>query len=153
MIEKFYGYIYSPIGWFKIECSQEALLKIEFVEAKGESSPNFMVEKTISQLKEYFEGTRKIFELEIEFDGTEFQKKAWQALFDIPYGKTISYKEQATKINKPKAVRAIGGANNKNKIAIIVPCHRVVGQKGNLIGYAGGLDKKNWLLEHEKRFK
>lgn len=152
MVERFYDYMNSPIGELEIECSQEALLRVEFVKAKGESSPNFMVEKTISQLKEYFDEKRKTFEIELEFDGTEFQKKAWQALLDIPCGMTISYKEQAAKIGNSKAARAIGGANNKNKIAIIVPCHRVVGQKGNLVGYASGLDKKNWLIEHEKRF-
>jgi O-6-methylguanine DNA methyltransferase len=105
------------------------------------------------QLNEYFEGNRKDFDLPIFFVGTDFQKKAWDALTTIPYGQTRSYKQQAALINNPKAVRAIGNANNKNKISIVVPCHRVIGSNGKLVGYGGELWRKEWLLKFEKEGK
>lgn len=91
------------------------------------------------------------FDIEIEFRGTDFQKKVWRALKDIPYGHTASYKELAENINCSKGFRAVGNANNKNRYAIVVPCHRVIGSNGNLVGYAGGLDIKKFLIEHENR--
>ncbi|WP_312088699.1 methylated-DNA--[protein]-cysteine S-methyltransferase [Megamonas funiformis] len=102
------------------------------------------------QLDEYFQGKRTIFSLPFKLTGTPFQLAVWKELQNIPYGKTTSYKEIAQKINKPKACRAVGMANNKNPLPIIIPCHRVIGSNGKLIGYAGGLNLKNYLLELEK---
>ena len=105
-----------------------------------------------NQLQEYFEGKRKEFDLNIKFiKGTEFQISVWKALSNISYGEKITYKSIAEKINNPKAVRAVGGANNKNPIAIIIPCHRVVGSNGKMVGYAGGIDKKEYLLKLEEK--
>ncbi|WP_270349679.1 methylated-DNA--[protein]-cysteine S-methyltransferase [Megamonas funiformis] len=102
------------------------------------------------QLDEYFQGKRTTFSLPFKLTGTPFQLAVWKELQNIPYGKTTSYKEIAQKINKPKAYRAVGMANNKNPLPIIIPCHRVIGSNGKLIGYAGGLNLKNYLLELEK---
>jgi O-6-methylguanine DNA methyltransferase len=102
------------------------------------------------QFTEYEQGIRKVFDLPLHIKGTEFQKKVWNALLEIPYGETRSYQEIAIQIGNPKAVRAVGGACNRNPIGIIVPCHRVVGKNGSLTGYAGGLDYKKLLLENEK---
>lgn len=102
------------------------------------------------QLDEYFQGKRTIFSLPFKLIGTPFQLAVWKELQNIPYGQTTSYKEIAQKINKPKACRAVGMANNKNPLPIIIPCHRVIGSNGKLIGYAGGLNLKNYLLELEK---
>ncbi len=102
------------------------------------------------QLDEYFQGKRTTFSLPFKLTGTPFQLAVWKELQNIPYGKTTSYKEIAQKINKPKAYRAVGMANNKNPLPIIIPCHRVIGSNGKLIGYAGGLKLKNYLLELEK---
>ena len=109
-----------------------------------------LIKACFRQLKEYFEGKRKEFNVPIEAKGTEFQNKVWKALLDIPYGETRSYKDIAIAIGNEKACRAIGMANNKNPISIIIPCHRVVGSNGKLIGYGGGLDKKEKLLNIEK---
>lgn len=102
------------------------------------------------QFSEYEKGIRKVFDLPLHLIGTDFQKKVWNALLEIPYGETRSYQEIAIRIGHPKAVRAVGGACNRNPIGIIVPCHRVIGKNGSLIGYAGGLSYKELLLEHEK---
>ena len=102
------------------------------------------------QLDEYFQGKRTTFSLPFKLTGTPFQLAVWKELQNIPYGQTTSYKEIAQKINKPKACRAVGMANNKNPLPIIIPCHRVIGSNGKLIGYAGGLKLKNYLLELEK---
>jgi methylated-DNA-[protein]-cysteine S-methyltransferase len=104
---------------------------------------------TADQLDEYFAGTRKAFDLPLEPQGTDFQREAWLALRTIPYGQTRSYAQQAEAIGRPKAVRAIGAANGRNPISIIVPCHRVIGTNGSLTGFGGGLDAKSWLLRHE----
>jgi methylated-DNA-[protein]-cysteine S-methyltransferase len=103
------------------------------------------------QLEHYFEGTLTKFDLPLDPVGTEFQLDAWRALSNIGYGKTASYAEQALKIGRPKAVRAVGAANGKNPISIIVPCHRVIGSNGSLTGFAAGVDAKRWLLDHERR--
>ncbi len=105
--------------------------------------------KAVKQLAQYFAGKRTLFDLPYKLSGTVFQNKVWTALADIPYGKTISYKAQAEAILKPKAVRAVGGTNGRNPICIILPCHRVIGSSGNLTGYGGGLDKKEFLLRLE----
>jgi len=104
------------------------------------------------QLKEYFAGKRKTFNLPLLTPGTDFQKAVWNELLKIPYGETVSYHQQAEAINKPGAVRAVGSANGTNRIAIIIPCHRVIGADGKLVGYGGGLERKQWLLDHERKF-
>ena len=114
--------------------------------------PHTILELTKLQLKEYFEKKRQQFDIPLNFEGTDFQQKTWQALLDIPYGKTISYSEQAIMVGNPKAVRAIGGTNAKNPISIIVPCHRVISKSGKLTGYAGGIKNKEFLLDLEQRY-
>ncbi len=109
------------------------------------------VNDAITQLEEYFAGTRHCFELPLDLQGTEFQVAAWNALADIPFGRTASYGQQAASIGRPKAVRAIGGANGRNPVAIVLPCHRIVGADGSLTGFGGGIEVKKWLLDHEQR--
>ena len=111
------------------------------------------IKKAYIELKEYFEGGRKVFDIPIKLNGTDFQKKVWEELLKIPYGETKSYLDIAKSIGNPKACRAVGMANNKNKIIIIVPCHRVIGSNKKLVGYAGGLDVKEKLLNLEKANK
>ncbi len=108
------------------------------------------VNVAISQLKEYFAGSRRSFDLPLDLRGTEFQVEAWNALAEIPYGRTASYGQQAASIGRPKAVRAIGGANGRNPVAIVLPCHRIVGADGSLTGFGGGIEVKKWLLDHEQ---
>lgn len=110
-----------------------------------------LLQEAYQQLKEYFSGNRKTFDLPIHLEGTEFQKKVWAALQTIPYGETRTYGEIAEQIGNHKASRAVGGANHNNPIMIIVPCHRVIGANGSLVGFGGGLDMKKYLLELEKR--
>lgn len=112
-----------------------------------------VIMQTKKQLEEYFEGKRKEFNVPLEVKGTEFQEKVWKALLEIPYGETRSYLDIAKRIGNPKASRAVGMANNKNKIMIIIPCHRVIGSNKKLVGYAGGLEVKKRLLEIEKNYK
>lgn len=112
-----------------------------------------LISKAYNELKEYFKGDRKEFTIPLSLEGTEFQKQVWQELINIPYGETRSYKEIAIKIGKPTAARAIGMANNKNKILIVIPCHRVIGQDGSLVGYGAGIDIKKHLLDLEKENK
>lgn len=133
---------------------------IEFVlDDIGIIGMSFSLEKNVEvdknseiqkQLTEYENGKRKVFELPLHLIGTDFQKQVWNALLEIPYGETRSYQEIAIRIGKPKALRAVGGACNRNPIGIIVPCHRVIGKNGSLTGYAGGLSYKELLLKHEK---
>ena len=113
---------------------------------------NDIINDTQYQLVEYFDGVRKKFDIPISLNGTDFQKSAWKALLEIPYGQTISYGQQAKNIGSPKAVRAIGGANGANPISIVIPCHRVIGKSGKLTGYASGIDIKEFLLKLEKSY-
>lgn len=154
------GIYESPIGRLKIFCTQDGVKSVGFQreEAKAErmtESPSpkseQMLDKTREELKEYFEGKRSTFSVPCVMEGTEFQKKVWKALQEIPYGETRSYQEIAVQIGNPKAYRAVGMANHRNPIAILVPCHRVVGSDGKLTGYAGGLDKKEKLLALEQQ--
>lgn len=152
-----FGYYNSPIGKIKIDTEDNYIVGVNFVrkeevEIKEDSISNDIVNKCKKQLDEYFNNERKEFDLEIKFlKGTEFQRKVWNELIKIPYGETVTYKEIAKRISNPNAVRAVGGANNKNPIAIIVPCHRVIGSSGKLIGYADGIDKKDYLLKLENK--
>lgn len=120
------------------------------VQMTGSSAANEHLETAVAQLSEYFGGERSRFELTLVVTGTEFQRAAWGVLGEIGYGEVISYGEQARRIGRPTAVRAIGAANGRNRFPIVVPCHRVVGADGSLTGYAGGVDVKRWLLEHER---
>lgn len=123
----------------------------EFKDVKEVKTP--LLEEARKQLDEYFKGKRKVFKLPFNLKGTEFQKKVWKALLDIPYGETFSYKEVAKNIGNENASRAVGNANNKNPLPIFIPCHRVIGANGKLVGYAGGLDIKVKLLELERKNK
>ena len=147
------GYLKSNIGVICVEDNGEKLISVRICENAESNNMSDLTQRAIHQLKEYFSGTRKSFDLPLEMNGTEFQKKVWNALLDIPYGETRSYKDIAEKIGNPKAVRAVGGANNKNKLMIIVPCHRVIGANGSLTGYAGGMEAKARLIELEKKYK
>lgn len=127
------------------------LINIQFTQPqKALLQTTELLSMTTIQLDEYFQGKRTTFSLPFKLTGTPFQLAVWKELQNIPYGQTTSYKEIAQKINKPKAYRAVGMANNKNPLPIIIPCHRVIGSNGKLIGYAGGLKLKNYLLELEK---
>lgn len=144
----------SIIGDIFISADENFLLSVQFVNHNFiENKENKIIRQTIKQLDEYFRGKRKKFELPLNPKGTEFQKKVWLQLMNIPYGKTSTYKDIATLIGNTNASRAVGNANNKNPIAIIIPCHRVIGSNNKLTGYAGGLDKKEKLLNLEKNNK
>ena len=141
----------SPIGNIAICEDEGEICAIEFT-MEGLCSPGSpLLTEAARQLCAYFAGTLTDFELPIRLRGTAFRMKCWHALQTIPYGETISYGEQARRIGNPKAVRAVGGANHHNPISIVVPCHRVIGADGTLTGYGGGVDKKAWLLEHERK--
>jgi methylated-DNA-[protein]-cysteine S-methyltransferase len=149
----FRSILQSPMGDILIEANETVITKVGFIDDESASvNENEWTLLAKQQLKEYFEGTRNRFELPIAYQGTVFQNQVWQALTTIPYGETRSYQDMAIQINNPKAIRAIGGANNCNEIAIIIPCHRVIGKNGTLVGYEGGLEKKAWLLEHESKW-
>lgn len=151
--EKLYRCYYdSPIGLLLLQANDLGIKSITFVqEKKLNQNINVHLKKTIDQLNQYFSGERMVFDLPLKYEGTNFQNKVWEALRQIQYGKSCSYKEIAEKIKRPKAYRAVGSANNKNKLPIIIPCHRVIGTKGDLTGYAGGIWRKKWLIDHEKK--
>lgn len=144
----------SPIGPVKITGSNDGIISIDFVE-EGNTSKNIppCLVECFNQLDQYFKGQRKEFSLDLIITGTDFQKQAYEKLIQVPYGKTVSYKDIAMAMGNEKAVRAVGGANNKNKHSIVIPCHRIIGSNGSLVGYASGIWRKEWLLEHEGKFK
>lgn len=150
----FAGYYSSPIGLMKIDSDDQFVTSIHFLdEAPDENvqyQANDLVQDCIVQLREYFEGKRKEFDLPLKPSGTEFQQHVWSKVSDIPYGETTSYGLIAKLLGDNKLSRAVGLANGANPIPIIIPCHRVIGNDGNLTGYAGGLDRKKWLLNHEQ---
>lgn len=155
----------SPIGILEITASKKGIISITMKKSvgarfprqgwetqplqKGEYIDSPLLKKCCEQLDDYFSGKRKTFDVPLDLHGTDFQKCVWRELQKIPFGKTVSYGNIAKKIKNPQAFRAVGNANNKNPIGIIVPCHRVIGANGKLVGYAGGLNKKKWLLKHE----
>ena len=149
------NFVDTPIGIMTLTFNTEfELMEAKFKErghilavANGHEIPE--IKQAIQQFKEYFEGTRTSFDLKLTPQGTEFQKRVWKLLEEIPYGRTASYQQIANKLGDPKVIRAAASANGKNPIAIIIPCHRVIGSDGSLTGYAGGLHRKKWLLEHE----
>jgi len=143
-------YVDSAIGSIEILCDEEFLLSVSFVKKANKIiARNKLTRLTVKQLNEYFEGKRKKFDIPLKVEGTDFQKKVWKRLTRIPFGKLETYGSVAKSLGKPLASRAVGGANNKNKIGIIIPCHRVVGTSGSLTGYAPGLKYKEFLLELE----
>jgi methylated-DNA-[protein]-cysteine S-methyltransferase len=119
--------------------------------ASTQSDGHPVLARAETQLREYFSGERKAFEIELDPVGTDFQKNVWRALLDIPFGETRSYAEIASAVGNPKAVRAVGAASGRNPISIVTPCHRVIGTNGSLTGFAGGIETKRFLLSHEKR--
>ncbi len=149
----------SPVGQLKLVATETALVAVLWENENPnrvrlaeliENVQHPILLETQKQLNEYFEGQRQVFDLPLDFEGTEFQQKVWQALLTIPFGETRSYKQIAEQIGNVKAVRAVGAANGKNPISIITPCHRVVGANGKLVGFAGGLENKDVLLQLEQ---
>jgi O-6-methylguanine DNA methyltransferase len=149
------AYYPSPAGWLKIEATGTHLRALSFCEeAPPEPQPPVespVLKKCTGQLDEYFAGTRTAFSLPLELIGTDFQVRVWKELLNIPFGETVSYTELSQRIGDEKAIRAVGTACGKNRISVIVPCHRVIGADGKMVGYAGGLHRKEWLLRHEMR--
>ncbi|MEZ5536911.1 MAG: methylated-DNA--[protein]-cysteine S-methyltransferase [Thiolinea sp.] len=146
----FIDYLNSPTGIIEIKASEQGITNVNFVESRSDNiNPNTHTTACKQQLEEYFAGELREFDLPLDAQGTEFQRQVWQQLQNIPFGASCSYQELADKLQNPKAVRAVGAANGKNPVAVIVPCHRVIGSNGTLTGYAGGLERKAWLLKHE----
>ena len=142
----------SPLGPLRILGLASAVLEVKFCKNEISSNTDSVPKMLLvcqSQLDEYFRGKRQIFDLKLEPWGTAFQKRVWHELLRIPYGETRSYKDIAIDVGNSQAVRAVGMANGRNPISIIIPCHRVIGIKGDLVGYGGGLWRKQWLLDHE----
>ena len=156
MAETYTPYYHSPIGLLKISGTKDFISEITFHDTTQKSTGNKkdlppMLIQCIEELIQYFQGERRVFEFPVNQEGSDFQQKTWNSLMTIPYGKTISYVQLAIKTGDPKATRAVANANGKNNIAIVVPCHRVLGANRELTGYAGGLWRKKWLLEHEAK--
>ena len=144
----------SPIGRLRIECNEQALLAIHFdppgrVDTSSQTAAAAIARQAAAQLEEYFTGRRRTFDLPLALRGTRFQQRVWQALGEIPFGSTWSYGDLARRIGSPGAARAVGAANGSNPLPVVVPCHRVIGADGQLTGYGGGIERKQWLLRHE----
>ncbi|MGB7394901.1 MAG: methylated-DNA--[protein]-cysteine S-methyltransferase [Pricia sp.] len=149
------NHIKTPLGTARLVGDKDGLCSISVLD--GEHKPDDLVAEPLQdaarQLTEYFNGERKVFDIDLNPAGTEFQKKVWKALLEIPYGKTVSYLDLSKTLGDIKAIRAVAAANGKNPLWVVVPCHRVIGSDGSLTGYAGGLHRKKWLLEHESPVK
>lgn len=147
--------IKTPLGFTKIIGDEAGITSVTILNSEEKLTDIIpeVLEDCVIQLNEYFDGTRKQFSLTLNPEGTDFQKKVWKLLEQIPYGKTISYLDLSKQLGDVKAIRAVANANGKNPLWILIPCHRVIGSDGSLTGYAGGLHRKQWLLEHEKPFK
>lgn len=144
-------YILTPVGVLKIIANTSGLLSVKFVKAiTDDINVNDHTLACVTQLAEYFKGKRREFDLSLANTGTDFQTAVWQQLTAVPFGQTASYQDIANNISNPNAARAVGSANGKNPILIIVPCHRVIGTDGSLTGYVGGINTKLWLLQHEE---
>ncbi len=146
----------SPLGTLVLTSSGDYITSLQFSEAPIaplKSAASALLQESALQLDQYFKGTLKNFDLPIKAEGTEFQQKVWSLLRNIPYGKTISYQNLSMQYGDIKSIRAVAAANGKNKLAIIIPCHRVIGTNQSLTGYAGGVWRKKWLLEHETRIQ
>ncbi len=156
LTELYYTYYDSPIGLLKIGGTEQYIAELSFVDNQeqmqyGEPGISDIIHQCTEELIEYFSGRRRQFTVPVHQEGTEFQKRVWSELIQIPFGKTISYLDLSKRLGDPKAIRAAASTNGKNKIAIIVPCHRVIGSDKSLTGYSGGLSRKRWLLQHEFR--
>ncbi|WP_233632677.1 methylated-DNA--[protein]-cysteine S-methyltransferase [Parapedobacter sp. ISTM3] len=150
------AFIQTPLGITAIKGSTSGLTSISISDPGTTPTSAIVPERlkpAVKQLQEYFDGKRTTFDLPLNFKGTDFQRRVWQALLDIPFGKTCSYLELARRLGDVKAIRAVAAANGQNPFWIVVPCHRIIGSDGSLIGYAGGLWRKKWLLEHESPYK
>ncbi|NND87925.1 MAG: methylated-DNA--[protein]-cysteine S-methyltransferase [Flavobacteriaceae bacterium] len=149
------AYLETPIGTLQCKGDANGLATLYFIEESIPTSQKIPkdLENTIYQLQEYFDGKRTDFDLKLAPQGTDFQKRVWKQLQTIPFGKTCSYLDMAKALGDPKVIRAAASANGKNPLSIIIPCHRVIGSDGTLTGYAGGISRKKWLLEHEQPFK
>ncbi|MET7028871.1 methylated-DNA--[protein]-cysteine S-methyltransferase [Sediminicola luteus] len=149
------AFIKTPLGIAKLEGDEFGLSNVTILDSEEKLTDVIPeeLEDAVYQLNEYFEGKRSQFSLTLNPEGTDFQKKVWEALEQIPYGKTVSYLDLSKTLGDPKAIRAVAAANGKNPLWVIVPCHRVIGSDGSLTGYAGGLHRKKWLLEHESPAK
>lgn len=143
-------FIKTPLGIAKITGDEKGICEISVLDSAeiSDTIPNKLKE-AVSQIHDYFEGKNNLFTFKLNLNGTVFQQKVWMELLNIPFGKTISYLDLAKKLGNPKVIRAAASANGKNPLWIVVPCHRVIGSDGSLTGYAGGLWRKKWLLEHE----
>lgn len=144
----------TPIGPLRVEATENAITAIRFVYEKEDLIANStpLTDEALFQLKRYFKGNQQSFDLPLANTGSEFQNKVWEQLHLIPFGHTSTYSKIARALGDDKTVRAVGSANGKNPFAIVVPCHRVIGANGDLVGYAGGLHRKQWLLKFEKSF-
>ena len=149
---------HSPIGPIRITAEDQCIAEMVFIEPttaesyfETEEALPEVIHQCVNELMEYFAGKRTAFTVAIHQEGTEFQQKVWKELYEIPFAKTISYADLAKKLGDPKSIRAAAAANGKNKIAIIVPCHRIIGTDQSLVGYAWGKARKRWLLQHEFR--
>ncbi|NDV42246.1 methylated-DNA--[protein]-cysteine S-methyltransferase [Flagellimonas sediminis] len=148
------AYLQTPIGIAEFKGDENGVTSITVLDDKKPiGTIPVVLADAISQLKEYFDGNRTDFTFKLNPSGTEFQKRVWDALLEIPFGKTISYLDLSKRLGDVKAIRAVASANGKNPLWIVVPCHRVIGTNGDLTGYAGGLHRKKWLLEHESPAK
>jgi methylated-DNA-[protein]-cysteine S-methyltransferase len=154
--------MHSPVGELRLIASERGLRAIlwgaedaarvaSVNEADLVEGRTAILDQTVAQLEEYFAGTRREFDLPLDPLGTPFQQSAWMVLRSIPYGRTMSYGEQARRLGDPNKARAVGAANGKNPLSIVVPCHRVIGSTGHLTGFGGGLEAKSWLLDHERQ--
>lgn len=143
----------SPIGSLEVAGTEEGVQGIEFSRRSAVLSgpPAPCLKECLRQLDEYFEGRRRVFSLRLDLRGTPFQKRVWAELLKVPFGRTVAYRDIAEALGNPRATRAVGGANHRNPVSIVVPCHRVVGADGGLTGYGGGLRRKAWLLAHEQK--
>lgn len=149
----------SPVGELRLVATASALIAVLWPEERDGrvrfpiepvDGSNAILDRTATQLREYFEGTRRTFDVPLELRGTDFQQSVWLALAEIPFAETSTYSKQAAAVGRPRATRAVGSANGRNPLSIVLPCHRIVGADGRLAGFAGGLDTKRWLLDHER---
>lgn len=159
MAALFTTYYQSPLGLIRISGTPSCISEAHFIDTiqRPPTDPHKkalppLAIQVLEQLIQYFSGERRIFEIPVHQEGTVFQQSVWNELVQIPYGRTLSYLELARRIGDTKSIRAVAGANAKNHIAIIVPCHRIIGSKNDLVGYAGGLWRKKWLLDHENKY-
>ena len=159
IISEFTSYLSSPLGDLEVSATEEYISSIHFVESIKRPSPRKpsteyvpdSIHELTFQLEEYFSGKRKTFDIAFKQEGTAFQQLVWKELENIPFGKTISYLELSRRIGNEKAIRAVGTTNGLNQMSLIVPCHRVIGSNGSLVGYGGDLWRKKWLLAHEAK--